>query len=244
MTTSTAGNVAGQADKDKDKEKMEKRRALGRGLASLLPGPRVVPAAPTQVEQASPSTLRPNAGLNAPDAAGTRAGVPGPHVPASGDEQQVPHRGFAPVRNDNAGGAALGEGAEQGIEIVAAAESRMPGNLVVNLALEQIDKNPFQTRYVQDNDNLEELAESIKASGVVQPIVVRPAEEAGRYILILGERRLHASKKAGKDTIPALIRRVSDQQAAEMTIIENLQREDLSPLEQAQAFKVLSQEFQ
>ena len=91
---------------------------------------------------------------------------------------------------------------------------------------------------------LEELADSIKANGVVQPIMVRPAEEEGRYILVLGERRLLASKKAGKTTIPALVRRVSLQQAAEMTIIENLQREDLSALEQAEAFRVLSKEVQ
>jgi ParB family chromosome partitioning protein len=97
---------------------------------------------------------------------------------------------------------------------------------------------------VDDDDALEELAESIKANGVVQPILVRPSEdEQGRYVLILGERRLHASKKAGKTQVPAIVRRVSRQQAAEMTIIENLQREDLSPLEQAQAFKVLSEEF-
>jgi ParB family chromosome partitioning protein len=129
------------------------------------------------------------------------------------------------------------------IEIQAVAETRVPTNLVVNLAITDIDKNPFQTRYVEDDDALEELADSIKANGVVQPIVVRPAEEAGRYILVLGERRLHASKKAEKTHIPALVRRVSDQQAAEMTIVENLQREDLSPLEQAQAFKVLSTQF-
>ncbi len=129
------------------------------------------------------------------------------------------------------------------IEIQAVAETRMPSNLVANLAISDIDKNPFQTRYVEDDDALEELAESIKANGVVQPIVVRPAEEAGRYVLILGERRLHASKKVGKTHIPALVRRVSDQQAAEMTIVENLQREDLSPLEQAEAFRVLSNKF-
>jgi ParB family chromosome partitioning protein len=78
---------------------------------------------------------------------------------------------------------------------------------------------------------------------VVQPIVVRPSEDEGRYVLILGERRLHASKKAGKTHIPAMVRRVSLQQAAEMTIIENLQREDLSALEQAEAFRVLSRDF-
>jgi ParB family chromosome partitioning protein len=133
--------------------------------------------------------------------------------------------------------------AEESITIFAQAESRIPGNLVANLAIESIDKNPFQTRYVENDDALEELTNSIKANGVLQPILVRPAEEEGRYILILGERRLHASKIAGKTTIPAMVRRVSDQQAAEMTIIENLQREDLSPLEQAEAFRVLSEEF-
>ena len=129
------------------------------------------------------------------------------------------------------------------IEIQAVAETRVPSNLVVNLAISDIDKNPFQTRYVEDDDALEELSESIKANGVVQPIVVRPAEEEGRYVLILGERRLHASKKIGKTHIPSLVRRVSEQQAAEMTIVENLQREDLSPLEQAEAFRVLSNKF-
>jgi ParB family transcriptional regulator, chromosome partitioning protein len=113
----------------------------------------------------------------------------------------------------------------------------------MNLAIADIDKNPFQTRYVEDDEALEELSESIKTNGVVQPIMVRPGEEDGRYILVLGERRMLASKKAGKTTIPALVRRVSLQQAAEMTIIENLQREDLSALEQAEAFRVLSKEF-
>jgi len=132
---------------------------------------------------------------------------------------------------------------DETITISAQAESRMPGNLVINLAIADIDKNPFQTRYVGDDEALEELADSIKANGVVQPIMVRPGDEDGRYILVLGERRLLASKKAGKTTIPALVRRVSLQQAAEMTIIENLQREDLSALEQAEAFRVLSKEF-
>ena len=129
------------------------------------------------------------------------------------------------------------------ITMSAQAESRAPANLVVNLAIADIDKNPFQTRYVGDDDKLEELSDSIKSNGVVQPIMVRPGDEQGRYILVLGERRLLASKKAGKTHIPALLRRVSLQQAAEMTIIENLQREDLSAIEQAEAFGVLSKEF-
>jgi ParB family chromosome partitioning protein len=144
-------------------------------------------------------------------------------------------RGFQPAYDSTASDGTL--------TINAQAERRIPTNLVINLEIAQVDKNPFQTRYVEDDDALEELAESIKANGVVQPIVVRPAEEDGRFVLILGERRLHASKKAGKTHIPALVRRVSDQQAAEMTIVENLQREDLSPLEQAEAFRVLSNQF-
>ena len=144
-----------------------------------------------------------------------------------------------PVDYDPFGETAKGEV----IEIQAVADTRIPSNLVVNVAIADVDKNPFQTRLVDDDDALEELADSIKASGVVQPIVVRPAEEEGRYILIVGERRLHASKKAGKTHVPALVRRVSEQQAAEMTIVENLQREDLSPMEQAESFRVLSSKF-
>jgi ParB family chromosome partitioning protein len=162
-------------------------------------------------------------------------------------EQQVPHRSFGPIRNDISGEVVNDNvvASDDPITIYAQAETRVPRNLVVNLGLELIDKNPFQTRYVDDDDALEELAESIKANGVVQPILVRPSEdEPGRYILVLGERRLHASKKAGKNTVPAMVRKLSLQQAAEMTIIENLQREDLSPLEQAEAFRVLSKDFQ
>jgi len=207
--TTTAGNVAAHSN---EKEKAEKRRALGRGLESLLPGPRVVAGT-----MARPAATPAAEDLNEV----TRAGAPAPH------ESVVPTH--VP--------------SEEGISILAQAESRIPGNLIVNLAIEDIDKNPFQTRYVDTGDALEELTNSIKASGVIQPIVVRPAEEEGRYILILGERRLHASKMAGKATIPAVVRRVSEQQAAEMTIVENLQRQDLSPLEQAEAFRLLSEEF-
>jgi ParB family chromosome partitioning protein len=124
------------------------------------------------------------------------------------------------------------------------AQAMVHHHMVAQLAVELIEKNPYQTRYVFDEEMLAELADSIKENGVVQPVVVRPAEEEGRYILVLGERRLRASKLAGKRTIPAMVRRLSPQQAAEMTVLENLQREDLNPLEQAEAFRVLSKEFQ
>ncbi len=112
----------------------------------------------------------------------------------------------------------------------------------LEIACELIDRNPFQTRTHFDEHQLQELTQSILASGVVQPIVVRPAEN-GRYQLITGERRLLASKKAGKLTIPAFVRRASDEQAMEMTIVENLQRADLNPMEQSRAYQRLSQEF-
>jgi len=250
MNTAAAGNLAGE--KDKDKEKMEKRRALGRGLASLLPGPRVVPQAPAvtgaaatspAVAHAAPASAA--AAVIAPHASAPAAEVPA-YVDVSAANPDLPEAVVWPEEKltDATGLPPYDSVAADGTyTLQAAAETRIPGNLVVNLAITDIDKNPFQTRYIADDDALEELANSIKVNGVVQPIVVRPAEDEGRYVLILGERRLHASKQAGKTHIPAMVRRVSEQQAAEMTIVENLQRQDLTPLEQAEAFRVLSNEF-
>ncbi len=110
------------------------------------------------------------------------------------------------------------------------------------IPLEEIDRNPFQTRTRFDETALAELAASIIATGVVQPILVRPLPN-GRFQLIVGERRFLASKKAGKQTIPAILRQVSDGQAMEITIVENLQRADLNPMEQARAYDRLSREF-
>jgi ParB family chromosome partitioning protein len=117
-----------------------------------------------------------------------------------------------------------------------------PSGKPLEIDVELIDRNPYQTRTQFDDAKLDELATSIKASGVVQPIVVRPMA-AGRYTLITGERRLLASKRAGKATIPAIVREVSNVQAMEMTIVENLQRADLNPMEQAHAYARLSREF-
>ena len=113
----------------------------------------------------------------------------------------------------------------------------------LEIAVELIDRNPYQTRSRFDEAALAELAASIAATGVVQPIIVRPAPD-GRYQLIAGERRLLASKQAGKATVPAFVREASNAQTLEMTIVENLQRADLNPMEQARAFHRLSQEFQ
>ena len=112
----------------------------------------------------------------------------------------------------------------------------------LEIALDKIERNPNQTRTAFDEAKLAELTQSILATGVVQPIVVRELT-GGRYQLIMGERRWRASQAAGKATIPAIVRAVSDEQAMEMTIVENLQREDLNPMEQARAFERLSREF-
>jgi len=110
------------------------------------------------------------------------------------------------------------------------------------ISLDLIDRNPFQTRTVVNEQQLAELAASITANGVVQPVLVRP-QANGRFQLIAGERRCLASKRAGKATIPAILRQVSDEQAMEITIVENLQRADLNPMEQARAFERLAREF-
>jgi ParB family chromosome partitioning protein len=246
MTTSAAENLAGRVGEKKD-EKVEKRRALGRGLESLLPGPRVVQ--PSAVSH-QPSAI---------GAASVAADVP---AIGSGDgETKVPRfaRDDNRVARDDSRGEQPGSeeieasrtgvsdphgpASDEVISIQAVADDRILGNRVAHVAIELIEKNPYQTRYVFDEEMLGELATSIKEHGVVQPVVVRPAEEEGRYILVLGERRLRASKMAGKETIPALVRRLSPQQAAEMTVLENVMREDLNPIEQAEAFRVLSLEF-
>jgi ParB family chromosome partitioning protein len=110
------------------------------------------------------------------------------------------------------------------------------------IPIDEIERNPFQTRQTIDESELAELAASITANGVIQPILVRPLA-SGRFQLIAGERRWRASGLAGKKTVPALLRQVSDEQALEITIVENLQRADLNPMEQARAFERLSREF-
>jgi ParB family chromosome partitioning protein len=115
-------------------------------------------------------------------------------------------------------------------------------NVVQQIPLDQIDENPYQTRSTFDEAALNELAQSIKANGLAQPVVVRPGPN-GRYVLVLGERRCRASKLAGKTTVAAIVRQLGNEQAAEMTIVENLQRQDLNCLDQAHAFARLSREF-
>jgi ParB family chromosome partitioning protein len=226
--------TATNAAPEKAHEKLaEKRRALGRGLESLLPGPRAVtPPASTALTSATSQEAdlhsKPSPTLE-------------PAVTGIIDELHAEAHAFY-------------------------------GDRAVLLELDQIGQNPYQTRREFDPEALAALAASIQVQGVLQPIVVRlaPVESAHvqpgavgreaaspevswqseigsqikeRYILILGERRLRASRLAGMPTIPAIVRRVSEQQAAEMTLVENLQRQDLNCIEQAEAFANLSKQF-
>jgi len=133
-------------------------------------------------------------------------------------------------------------GGDAGVVNVAASAPVEANGKPLEIALDRIDRNPNQTRTTFDEAKLAELAQSITATGVVQPVVVRE-RAGGRYELIMGERRWRASQIAGKQTIPAIVRQVSDEQAMEMTIVENLQRADLNPMEQARAYARLSADF-
>lgn len=110
--------------------------------------------------------------------------------------------------------------------------------IVEEIALDEIRANPYQPRKKFDEAALNELAESIKQTGVFQPVILRRSTVKG-YELIAGERRVRASRIAGKTTIPAIVRDLDEEQMIEIAVVENLQREDLSPLEEAEAYNIL-----
>jgi ParB family chromosome partitioning protein len=122
---------------------------------------------------------------------------------------------------------------------VAPAQSVTGGPLQIDIDL--IDPSPYQPRTRFAEAGLEELAQSIRASGIIQPLVVRKI--GSRYQLIAGERRWRASQRARLLRVPVVVREVSDEQALELTLVENIQREDLNPIEQARAFERLMDEF-
>ena len=112
---------------------------------------------------------------------------------------------------------------------------------LAQLDIDLIRPNPLQPRIVFDPEKLEELAKSLKSKGVLQPIVVRPAE--GGYQIIAGERRWRASQRAGILSIPAIIHDVSDREMVELALVENIQRDDLNPIEEAQAYQMMNSQF-
>lgn len=114
-------------------------------------------------------------------------------------------------------------------------------NLVSQIEVDKITANPFQPRKHFDQEKLEELAESIKNHGVLEPIIVRRA--GGEYQIVIGERRWRACQLAGLATVPAVVKELSDREMTEMALIENLQREDLNAIEEAEGYQILIDEF-
>jgi ParB family chromosome partitioning protein len=192
----------------------QKKPTLGRGLADLL-GHTLRPMAPVAV-----------------------------HVPGTSANGAASGAGSATA---NASGAVPNPGT--GLDAAnSAAASLAPGEELARLPLDLLQKGKYQPRMDMRPETLQELADSIKAQGVVQPIVVRPVGmpgigESQRYEIIAGERRWRAAQMAGLSEIPAVIRRIPDEAAIAVALIENIQRENLNPLEEGRALQRLISEF-
>jgi len=131
----------------------------------------------------------------------------------------------------------LGRGIDALIPVAAGDESED----ILELNPAEIRPNPYQPRQIFDDGKIQELAASMKEHGVIQPLIVR--REGAGYQLVAGERRLRAALEAGLDKIPVVVRTMSNREAMEISLVENLQREDLGPLEEAEAYQRLSEEF-
>ncbi|MEG1679047.1 MAG: ParB/RepB/Spo0J family partition protein [Stenotrophomonas sp.] len=133
------------------------------------------------------------------------------------------------------------KGAVTPVTVAAVAEPQ-PGEVLRKLPIDQLQPGKYQPRRDMDEGKLAELADSIKAQGIIQPILVRQIE-GGRYEIIAGERRWRASRLAGLEVVPAVVRELEDRTVIAMALIENIQREDLNPLEEAEALARLVSEF-
>jgi len=131
----------------------------------------------------------------------------------------------------------MAKGLGKGISAFFPEESIHSDNRVEYVAVSKLIVNPFQPRKIFNEEALQELAESIKEHGIIQPIVVRKKEK--KYEIIAGERRFRATKLAGLKEIPAIVKEMTEQQMMEVAILENLQREDLTPIEEAEAYSSL-----
>jgi len=133
------------------------------------------------------------------------------------------------------------KGLGRGIEALIPADPQSLDTPIVELDPTEIKPDPLQPRQVFDEAKIDELAASLKEHGVIQPLIVRRV--GGTYRLVAGERRLRAALKAGIDKVPVVLREMDDREAMEVSLVENLQREELGPLEQADAFQRLIDEF-
>lgn len=125
----------------------------------------------------------------------------------------------------------------------AAADAPPPDEAVLRIPVDSIVPNPRQPRTTFDGDSLSDLANSIRRHGVLQPLIVRIGEVAGKYTLLAGERRLRASQIAGLDEVPAILLEANEEQMLELSIVENVQRDDLNPIEEARGYKALMNSF-
>lgn len=193
-----------------------KPRRLGRGLAALIDDPVTVPTVDSSEASGSTRTTTPESDGQA-DTAGPSAGPTAKPDAASSAEPSLP--------------------------------ADTPAAGVLELDIDSLEPNKYQPRRTFNEAALKELADSIKAQGLLQPVVVRPitspvdSSATPRYELIAGERRWRAATIAGMKAIPAIVREATDQAAAELALVENVQREDLNPIDRARALGRLINEF-
>jgi len=135
------------------------------------------------------------------------------------------------------------KGRGRGLSELISGEALARSRAVLEVHVDKLEPNPFQPRQGLDDESLEELTLSIETHGVVQPVIVRPTEELEVYQIIAGERRWRAARRAGLQTIPCIVQEADDEKTLELALVENLQRDDLGPLETAHALRYLMQEF-
>ncbi len=221
-----------------------KPRKLGRGLSSLMQIEVPVEVTPRYEQNTNINTqASPGPEASAAVAAVTPAApaVVVPAITSAGPAQALPVARPAPAV---APGAAAPASMSGSIGVVHAAARPTPeavGGLRY-VPVSSIDPNRYQPRRVFDVEQIRSLSESIRRAGLMQPVVVRPAA-GGRFELVAGERRWRAASQAGLSSIPAIVRDLSDQDAAEWAVVENVQRTDLNPIERAEAFRALSDRF-
>ena len=116
-------------------------------------------------------------------------------------------------------------------------------NQINMVAIADLSRNPYQPRQIFKDEKLEELANSIKKNGIIQPIAVRPSKNTGKFEIVAGERRWLAAQRAGLHEIPVTVLDLSDVESLEVAIVENIQRDDLNPIEEARGYKRLNEEF-
>jgi ParB family chromosome partitioning protein len=129
----------------------------------------------------------------------------------------------------------------RGIDALFTDSLQEEGSQVIDISIEELFPNPTQPRKLITDDKIADLSESIKKSGLISPIIVRKMNT--KYEIIAGERRYHACKMAGIDKIPSIVKEISDEEAFKISLIENLQREDLNPMDEAEAYYTLKNQF-